>query len=252
MNNFISPASERELKLATSLHTKKFRSKEQLFFAEGDKVITELWEEFEPLLLFVTAEDIIPRGGEELARVVTEREMKRISLLDTPTSQLAIFRQKKQKELDSNATKVAVALDALQNPGNLGTIIRLCDWLGVGTLLCGKGTVDVYNPKVIQATAGALGGINIYENVDLEETLPAHFKKIVGTTMEGTPYNLFPKCEANEKIVLIFGNEGRGIDPKIQHLCSEMIAIPAAPSTKGESLNVAVSAAIILSRMIHP
>ncbi|MDO5036296.1 MAG: RNA methyltransferase [Porphyromonas sp.] len=241
----IQPASERELKLASSLRVKKYRKANGLFLAEGQKVVSELFQSFEPYLVFIQ-EGSTFTGTPELQRQVSERQMKQISLLNTPSDVLAIFKGKGSDVIAPR--ELTLALDAIQNPGNLGTIIRLCDWLGIRQILCGKGTVDVFNPKVVQSTAGSLGNVQILEEQDLSKALPQYFDRIIGTDMVGTPYKK-ATIEEPSKTVLLLGNEGQGLSPELRSLCTEILTIPPAETSTGESLNVALSAAIILSHL---
>ncbi|SDR92160.1 RNA methyltransferase, TrmH family [Formosa sp. Hel1_31_208] len=226
------------VKLITSLKQKKFRQEHQLFVVEGIKGIQEfLNSNFELYQLFSTeavfnAEIIL----------ISEKELQKISFLKSPNTALAIFRIPAvvQKELNG----LIVALDDVRDPGNLGTIIRLCDWFGIHNLLCSQSTVDCYNPKVVQATMGSLTRVHI-QYVDLEGVLEDYQNEVYGTFMDGeTIYSetLPSSC------VIIMGNEANGISEPVKRLVTKKISIPRFGNLQAtESLNVATATAIILS-----
>lgn len=244
--------SKREEKLITSLRQKKYRDQQSLFMAEGEKVISGLLPFFEPEFIVSTGEVLpFPTISKEKYRQGLPDQFKRCSLLQSPSSLIAIF--KKNVSLPTlDLKKVAgeefvVALDNVQDPGNMGTIIRLCDWMGIRHLLLGSGCADPTSPKVVQATAGALGNVHFYEGEDLVSllsTLPKEVN-IIGTSLGGTAINRGQ--ERLQKGIVLFGNEGHGIDSKLLELCSHQLLIPKAKTAISDSLNVSISAAIILS-----
>jgi TrmH family RNA methyltransferase len=185
---------------------------------------------------YIQADEVIEVSGEELTRA---------SLLKTPQDVLAVFEQPQyttNPEVLSSA--LCLALDDVQDPGNLGTIIRLADWFGIEHIFCSQGTVDVYNPKVIQATMGAIGRVKIHY-LPLKEfilSLPNDYP-IYGTFLNGE--NLYEK-PLKTAAMIIMGNEGNGISPEIEKLVSDKILIPNFPAGRetSESLNVAVATAI--------
>ncbi|MDO4770715.1 RNA methyltransferase [Porphyromonas sp.] len=246
--------SQKELKLYASLQVKKYRELHHLFIAEGIKVIEETISLFEIEAILVTSEktlDLLRSNSAfnlQKVRLVDDKEMARLSALDRGKDIITIYKIPDSPQL-SAPQGLYVALDTIQNPGNMGTIIRLCDWLGIRHILCGTGCVDIYNPKVVQATAGALGSVIVHENVDLTDILPRHFKVICGTKMEGTPLNQISQHNPNEPTCILFGNEGHGISADLQSICTDFYSIPAAPSSTTDSLNVGISAAIILSKL---
>ncbi|MFC6859086.1 TrmH family RNA methyltransferase [Zunongwangia atlantica] len=233
--------SKSQIKLITSLGQKKYRQKNGLFVAEGIKVIRELLNsDFQLEKLF--ASEAIFDVSEDQFILAEERELKKISFLKTPQTALALFKIPQQNLgiLDD----LTVALDGVRDPGNLGTIIRLCDWFGVKNLVCSQDTVDCFNPKVIQSTMGSITRVNvIYKN--LTEFLQSHDLVSYGTFMEGE--NVYQK-KLQQKAVLVMGNEANGISPEIEKLISEKISIPQfGQSQETESLNVATATAIFLS-----
>ena len=234
--------SERESKLIRSLRLKKNRDASRLFVAETVKVVEEMLPYFDTELLLVTAPTELP-VEESKVRLVTEREMKRVSQLDCPSDCLALLRIP-EAETVVRLEGLVVALDEVQNPGNIGTIIRLCDWLGIGTLLMSRGCADPYGAKVVQSTAGALGALTIHYDIDLAHTLSGYDGAIIAADLDGEPIG---QASVPREAVVLFGNEGHGFSPEVKSLCTETILIPKSSSAAGDSLNVAISAAIILS-----
>ena len=234
--------SKNQIKLITSLQQKKFRQLHKLFIAEGVKVIQELLDSnFELEHLFVT-ESIFEKINNDSKSLITEAELNKISCLATPNNCLALFAIP-ENELPSSSGLI-VALDAVRDPGNLGTIVRLCDWFGVAQLWCSEQTVDLYNPKVVQATMGSIARVKVHY-LDLEKQIQNTNLTVYGTFMDGE--NIYQKKLPNEGI-LILGNEANGISSAIEKLVSERLAIPRFGNIqKTESLNVATATAIFLS-----
>ena len=234
--------SKNQIKLITSLQQKKYRKQEQLFFVEGVKGVQELLDSnFELYELFTTKKDFLSIDRSKV-NAVTDDELKKISALITPNSCLAIFKIPTVVSFEQKG--LLIALDNIRDPGNLGTIIRLCDWFGIKTLFCTEGTVDIYNPKVVQATMGSIGRVNVvYGDLDIllsETKLP-----IFGTFMDGE--NIYKANLPNEGII-VMGNEANGISKTIEKLVSDRLAIPRFGDLQAtESLNVATATAIILS-----
>lgn len=234
--------SKNQIKLITSLQQKKYRKQHQLFFAEGKKVIQEFLDAgYELQNLFVTA-NVFVSVDESKIHTITNSELKKITALTTPNDSLAIFKMPKANRVVLDG--LVVALDDVRDPGNLGTIIRLCDWFGIDTLLCSEETVDIYNPKVVQATMGSLSRVNIVYT-DLEKTLSKATLPLYGTFMDGV--NIY-KESLPEAGIIIMGNEANGISKPIEQLIKKRIAIPRfGKLQQTESLNVATATAIILS-----
>ena len=234
--------SKNQIKLITSLQQKKYRKQEQLFFAEGVKVVQELLHSnFELQDLFTTKQDFLTVPKNKV-HAISEAELKKISALTTPNTCLAVFKIPKAKEMVEKG--LIVALDDVRDPGNLGTIIRLCDWFGIETLFCSEESVDIYNPKVVQATMGSISRVNVvYGN--LETFLSQTKLPIFGTFMDGK--NIYQE-ELPKEGIIVMGNEANGISTSVEKLVSERIAIPRFGNLQvTESLNVATATAIILS-----
>lgn len=235
--------SKNQIKLISSLEQKKYRQKYGLFFTEGTKVISEFYKSGWKLhTLFSTK--TLPFISHSKTVLISEYELKKISALKTPQDALAVF-YLPEPAIISNENGITVVLDAIQDPGNLGTIIRLCDWFGVQQLICSPDCADCFNPKVIQASMGSLARVNIIYT-ELEKyfytlkSLPVY-----GAFMNGE--NIYNK-KFPENAVLVLGNEGKGISSQIENYVTQKIAIPQFGSAQlTESLNVATAAAIILS-----
>ncbi len=234
--------SKNQIKLITSLQQKKYRKQEQLFFVEGVKGVQELLDSnFELHELFTTKSDFTAIDRSKVY-TITDAELKKITALTTPNSCLAVFKIPKQIPYEEKG--LIVALDNVRDPGNLGTIIRLCDWFGIKTLFCSEASVDVYNPKVVQATMGSISRVNVvYGN--LKQFLNDTKLPIYGTFMDGN--NIYTETLPSAGII-VMGNEANGISAPIENLISQRIAIPRFGDLQAtESLNVATATAIILS-----
>ena len=238
--------SKNQIKLITSLQQKKYRKQEQLFFVEGIKGVQELLDSnFELYELFTIKSDFTAIDKNKI-HTITEAELKKISALTTPNSCLAVF--KIPKALSYADKGLIIALDDVRDPGNLGTIIRLCDWFGITTLFCSEETVDVYNPKVVQATMGSISRVNVVYG-DLKHFLKQTKLPIYGTFMDGK--NIY-----NEELpadgIIVMGNEANGISNTIENLITTRIAIPRFGANHStESLNVATATAIVLSEFMR-
>ncbi len=232
--------SKNQIKLVTSLKQKKYRLQYGLFVVEGIKTIKELLQSSLVLdTLYTTDSFNIDAKNEE---IISEADLKRISFLKTPNKALAIFKIPEPKAVDFN--QLTVALDDVRDPGNLGTIIRLCDWFGVKDLVCSQETVDCYNPKVIQATMGSITRVNVIYT-DLSDFLERTKLPIYGAFMNGVSVY---KSDLYSKGVLILGNEANGISSSVEQLVSKKITIPRFGDLQAtESLNVATATAILLS-----
>lgn len=234
--------SKNQLKLITSLSQKKYRQKHNLFIAEGIKVVNELLKSsFEVATLFCTNDYETNLTEDKIVRI-DETDLKKISSLKSPNKVLGLFKIPKLNSI--NASGLIVALDAINDPGNLGTIIRLCDWYGVTQLICSTDTVDCFNQKVVQASMGSLTRIAInYVNLEayLNEThLPTYIADMDGD-------NVY-KTQLPAEGILIMGNEANGVSNQIKKLISNKISIPRFGEVQEtESLNVATATAILLS-----
>lgn len=234
--------SKNQIKLISALHQKKQRLVNQLFFAEGVKVIHELLQSnFELEHLYTTQNDFQSVSSFKNT-LITEQELKKISALTTPNTCLAVFKIPAENPIID--TGLIVALDNIRDPGNLGTILRLCDWFGIKQIICSKETVDIYNPKVVQATMGSISRVNV-NYVDLKTFLSQTELPIFGTFMNGV--NIYQSVLPQNGII-IMGNEANGISEEIEKMVTHRITIPRfGELQKTESLNVATATAVVLS-----
>ena len=231
-----------QIKLITSLQQKKYRVANQLFFAEGIKVIQELLESnFELVHLYSTLADFEEVSNDKKT-IIHESDLKKISALATPNTCLAVFKIQIEKKI--NESGLILALDSIRDPGNLGTILRLCDWFGISQIICSKDAVDIYNPKVVQATMGSIARVNV-NYIDLETFISQTPLPVFGTFMDGI--NIY-KTNLPQEGIIIMGNEANGISPEIEKLIKNRLTIPRFGTLqKTESLNVANATAIVLS-----
>lgn len=234
--------SKNQIKLISSLHQKKYRIAHQLFIAEGVKGINELLQSnFELEHLYVTIDEFKSVSTTQKT-VISDADLKKISALTTPNTCLAVFKIPKEKPVLNKG--LIVALDTIRDPGNMGTILRLCDWFGINQVLCSKETVDLYNPKVVQATMGSIARVNV-NYLNLKDFLETTSLPIYGTFMDGEDiYN----SEITNEGIIILGNEANGISKQIEELVTKRITIPRFGNLQQtESLNVATATAIVLS-----
>ena len=232
--------SKNQLKLITSLSQKKYRQKHKLFVAEGVKVVNELLNSsFELDQLFAT-EDFDKQNKN--CQIISNEELRKISSLKTPNKVLGIFKIPAEKEISNKG--LILVLDDINDPGNLGTIIRLCDWFGITTLVCSNETVDCYNQKVVQSSMGSLTRLAI-KYLNLKEYLSNTELPTFIADMDGE--NVYKK-ELPKEAVLIMGNEANGVSDEIKSLIKHKISIPRFGNLQEtDSLNVATATAILLS-----
>ncbi len=223
---------------------KKFRQKYNLFLVEGNKIICELFNsKFKIKEIFSTDPQKLDRPDAPVTHI-SENELKKISMLQHPKDSVALCYLNPQEKFEDQ--NIQLVLDGIQDPGNLGTIIRLADWFGIEQIICSEDTVDVYNPKVIMATMGSFTRVNVvYTN--LKEYLSETQNINIGTDMEGENIYSF---ERPEKINLILGNEGNGMRQETEELIQKSVMIPRfGKSQSTESLNVSMAAGIILGQL---
>jgi TrmH family RNA methyltransferase len=235
--------SKNQIKLIKSLNKKKHRLEHGLFVTEGVKVIKEfLKSSFQLRALYSVADIFHVEQGESY--IISKKELDKITNLKTSQTALAIFEIPKPIQ-PLEDVKLSLALDGIRDPGNLGTIIRMCDWFGIEQLICSQDTVDCFNPKVVQATMGSLTRVDIiYTN--LESYLSNSSAYTYGAYMEGN--NVYKSSINTGNSIIVLGNEANGITANIQSHIDEKISIPNYGSAKGaESLNVAMAGAILLS-----
>lgn len=234
--------SKNQIKLIRSLQQKKYRKQYKMFIAEGVKVIQELINANYELLNIYVTENIFTQIPSNLRFEISTSDLEKITALKTSNNCLAVFKIP-DNEI-TNTSSLKIALDDVRDPGNMGTILRLCDWFGINELICSEDTVDLYNPKVVQATMGSIARVNV-TYVNLETYLSKINDPIFGTFMDGE--NIYKSKLPNAGII-VMGNEANGISTEIEKFCTHRIAIPRFGNLQvTESLNVATATAIILS-----
>lgn len=235
-----------EIKFIKSLQQKKHRLQNGLFVAEGVKLVGELLAAgFSPYRIYAT--EAFPTPGEEVElQLVTAGELKKLSGLQSPNKVLGAFWIPEAAPLEFHDWMVL--LDAIQDPGNLGTIIRLCDWFGIRHLVCSPDTVDCYNPKVLQATMGSIARVNLVYT-DLERLLEEARMPVYGAFMSGA--SVYGET-LPARGFLVMGNEAHGISPAIETYIQRSIGIPRYGASGAESLNVAMASAILLNEIRRP
>jgi len=239
--------SKAKIKEIHALAYKKFRDEQNLFVAEGNKLVADLLPTFECEWLIAHPQWMTTQGDITAKKWVSaeEDDIRKLSLLKTPQDVLAVFRKPKFSLEEANpATQLILTLDGIQDPGNLGTIIRLACWFGIKHVVCSPGTADVFSPKTVQATMGALAHVKVYYT-----NLEAYIKKnqsvpVYGTYLNGENIYQTPLSSIG---LIVMGNEGNGIRPEIETLISKKLYIPPFPSDRKttESLNVAIATAIV-------
>lgn len=238
--------SKSHLKLIQNLRSKKQRIKNGLFIAEGEKIIQEvLASNVKVKTIFSTDSHLFENNQlypDQLVEI-DELTLKEISSLISPSKALGIFEIPK---IEFDTSNIELCLDEIQDPGNLGTIIRIADWYGITQIHCKKGTVDLYNPKVIQASMGSFMRVQVNYLDDLADFLSNQNKPIFGAFMDGE--NLHELSIPKEALIVI-GNEGNGISSEVEQHCSHKITIPRFG--EAESLNAGIATAIILDNFIR-
>ena len=236
--------SKNQVKLIQKLQQKKYRNELNLFTVEGKKSIVEFLQAGYRLELLIATEVFATALNGQPITLVSKEELRKVSSLKNPDEGLAIFHQRQHKGILQEG--VILALDNVQDPGNLGTLIRLCDWFGIETLICNSQTVDCYNPKVVQASMGSLTRVAVHY-VDLAGFLATCALPLYAMDLDGE--NLYT-TEFPEDCVLILGNEANGISPEIRALADGIITIPRfGKLQQTESLNVAMAGAIVVSQV---
>jgi len=239
--------SKNHIKFIRQLEQKKFRRREGLFVAEGTKVVGDLLAHYQPHAVFATDDWQAPEGIS--VQRVTDDELRRLSFLQHPQQVLALFPIPLPPDISLTShpspitSELSLALDGIQDPGNLGTIIRIADWFGIKHIFCSEDTVDAWNPKVVQATMGSIARVNIFY-INLSEfldTLPAGFP-VYGTLLDGD--NIYTQPLTPHGLI-VMGNEGNGISSEIRQKVNRRLFIPSyRTGDTAESLNVAIATAI--------
>ncbi len=232
-----------QIKYIRSLQLKKHRKATGLFVAEGVKLVNELLGEgYEPRFLYTTTPEVLPPNPPTF-EVVKEADLIRMSGLKSPNKVLAVFPIPQTQVIQEEGWMLA--LDGVKDPGNLGTIIRLCDWFGFSQLICSEETVDCYNPKVLQATMGSIARVKVVY-VALPEFLSASGKPVFGAYMDGEDVQNTQWPEAG---ILVMGNEAHGISEEAGRHIGSKVSVPQFGKASAESLNVATATAILLHEL---
>lgn len=238
----VSEISKNKIKWVRSLQQKKTRDEEKLFILEGEKMVQELIESYPELihtLIYTNDFQFNPPQTAAQIHCVNQLTLEQCSGLKTPNKVLAVVKQTVYSLPDSD--KLILALDDVQDPGNMGTIMRIADWFGIDDIVCSLATVDIYNPKVVQSSMGAILRIRVHYT-NLSEFLANYPQPVYGALLEGE--NIYTS-KLSSQGVIVLGNEGRGISSEIQKQITHKISIPRFG--QAESLNVSVAAGIIVS-----
>lgn len=238
--------SKSKLKYIRSLKEKKFRTEYGTFVAEGNKLVNDLLPYMKCRLLVALPGFLSELDVTDIEEVteVNESQLAQASFLQNPQQVLAVFHQPEHQETVDINNQLVLALDGIQDPGNLGTIVRLADWYGIKHIFCSHDTADIYNPKVVQATMGALARVIIHY-VDLAGFLDSNKHiPVYGTLLDGR--NMYEQ-DITPHGIIVMGNEGNGIRPDIEKRITKKLYIPDYPggNTTSESLNVAIATAIV-------
>ena len=240
--------SKNKIKLINSLSHKKYRDESGLFIAEGTKLVLDLSEAFHCEMLIATTDWFSANKKIQASEIIETNavDLKRISNIKSPQGVFAVFKKPEYHfEMIDLESKLSLALDDVQDPGNLGTIIRIADWFGINNVFCSENSADAFNPKTVQATMGALARVRVH-SVNLKELLSEFNPRIpvYGTFMNGE--NIYHKSLTKNGII-VMGNEGNGIKPEIENLVTERLLIPNFPvgQVTSESLNVGVATALV-------
>jgi RNA methyltransferase, TrmH family len=244
--------SKAQVKYIQSLSHKKFREQEKAFIAEGPKIIVEILTENPMAVQHIYAlggwlnenKNLLKKLNTQTVTEINDIDLEKISQLNTPNQVLAVINQFAPSSIIDCKKELVIALCGIQDPGNLGTIIRIADWFGIKNIICSDDSADVYNPKVVQSTMGSIARVNV-----LYADLIVFFKqnkeaKIFAAALKGLPVQQL-KGAANG--ILLIGNESKGISDELLHMANKKITIPKMG--KAESLNAAVATGIILSHL---
>lgn len=247
--------SKAKTKLIKSLDSKKERDEKRLFVAEGNKCISELLKTYECEFMLATDEWMQANAkkaafkGIDITEVSGE-ELKKASLLKNPKDTIAVFRQKTYTvNRYSLLDNIVLLLDGIQDPGNLGTIVRIADWFGIEEVMCSPQSADIYNPKTVQATMGSMAGVHVSYG-DLAEFIRQNndTMPVYGTFLNGD--NIYAERLSGNGVIII-GNEGNGISPELERLVTKRLTIPQyctdGKNIAAESLNAATATAIVCS-----
>ncbi len=232
-----------EIQSVRSLADKRARTQTGLFVAEGEKLIGEILRSPLKVKAVYALEGVLDGQAEH----ITRHEMERISMLKTASNSLAVVEQPHRTAPDAApADRLTLALDGVQNPGNMGTIVRLADWFGISDIFCSEDSADLYNPKVVQATMGAILRVRVHylPLAGFLARTAAQGTPVFGTALDGDNIYDAPLADAG---VIVMGNEGRGISPQCSQSLTRRLLIPSYPADRrgSESLNVAMATGIV-------
>lgn len=245
--------SKSTVKYIQSLAHKKFRDEESVFIAEGPKIVEELLSEPGCILKniyglsswILSNTELLKNNNIEDVVEISEVELKKISQFATPNKVVAIFEQSVPGPIPLLKGKLTLVLDDIQDPGNMGTIIRIADWYGIENIFCSMNSVDCYNSKVIQSSMGSIARVTIFYGDIIEFLKSQKSISVMASSLNG---NSLQNIEKKKEGIIIIGNESSGISKEVISLANEQITIPRYG--KAESLNAAVATAIILSHII--
>lgn len=242
--------SKSQISFLKSLQQKKYRKEHGLFLVEGLKSVTDFLQSNFYTIKTVyhtphSASKMLKVSGNIKFQEVSVAELEKISSLNTPQEIIALVEMPERPALQMQQLigRFTLVLDGLQDPGNLGTIVRTADWFGISQIICSEDTVDVYNPKVVQATMGSLSRMAVYYT-DLLLLLPQIKLPVFGAMLDGQ--NIY-QTDFGKEGLIVLGNEGKGVRPEIQHLIGQNLTIPQRG--QAESLNVAIAAAIFCNEI---
>ena len=238
--------SKNQIKFIKQLELKKYRQREGLFVAEGPKVVGDLMTRYRPTAIYAT-DDYTPPCAAEVQRI-SDDELRKVSFLQHPQQVVALFPLPSHQMLPPSAstTELTLALDGVQDPGNIGTIIRIADWFGINRIVCSEETADAWNPKVVQATMGSIARVDIsYTDLAAWIDQQPEGTPVYGTLLDGD--DIYAQ-ELSEGGVIIMGNEGKGLTEKVRRRVTRRLLIPSyRKDDTAESLNVAIATAIVCS-----
>jgi TrmH family RNA methyltransferase len=241
--------SKSQVKYIQSLGQKKYRDQEQVFVAEGPRLVSDLLQSKNVVVtqLYAVSEWLADNAtllnGIQTSAVL-DRELESMSQLKTPNRVIAIVKKFEHKEPVVGGN-ISIVLDTIQDPGNLGTIIRIADWFGINQIICSSDSADMYNSKVVQATMGSIARVNVYYT-DLTKWLEHQREvRVYATMLEGKDVT---KMSAIKEGLIIIGNEAKGIDERLVQFANEKITIPK--KGKADSLNAAVAAGIVMACLV--
>ena len=239
-------------RIVASLDSARHRHEEGLFKAEGTKCVTDTLGAFTLRHLIATDEWMMrnPQLAEMVTCVCPRRELERMSSLKSPQGAIAVYDMPSDAQPDLISGQPVIALDSLQDPGNMGTIMRVADWFGVRRIVASPDTVDCFSPKVVQATMGAISRVKVCYT-PLPEFLSSCNRPVVGTFLDGQ--NMMA-AQMDPDSIIVIGNEGRGISSEVERYIDTRFTIPPYPQgdTTSESLNAAVAASISLALLRRP